>query len=214
MVRDVLVDAKWHAFAEILKEVGDKIMPERAVRFYMGTGSGAQEGATELRPIDEQIRCGRRRGVYQALERMLGTKLIECKNLAEKVDDREYKISTVAPAGKPAKKPTPAKKEPEAEKKKEPEAERRKIKLKAKYSGADGCDSFVEELLDLFDSNFPGSPDRADFEFHCRALKRIYFCNFATIIEKMSTKAEESVPDATAPQAKGHSVTEPAIQES
>ena len=151
-----LADKEWHCFASVLRNVGYKIMPERAVRFYQGQGSGANAAAKnggDPRPIDERVRAGRRRGVYLVLTAMLRRKMIECKDQLRKPDDREYRLlSEVPPLRKGSKS----------------EVKRGQVPSKGKK-----IVRLVDNLEKEFFASFPSSKDRGDLKFHCRNLKRI-----------------------------------------
>lgn len=152
-----LENKEWHCFADVLREIGHGIMPERAVRFYQGQGGGDRAAAKDggdPRPLDERIRAGRRRGVYLILRSMMKRKMVECKDEMCDPDDREYRLVSETPMLKRGgSKPRP----------------------KAQATGAcpSGIVGRIEELQCYFADAFPGSRDHGDFKFHCRHLKRI-----------------------------------------
>lgn len=179
----VLADKDWHAFAEILSKSGDKIMPERACRIYAGTGAGARIGA-ENRPVDERVRMGRRRAVYQCLQLFLHTDVVECQNPAADPDLRVYRA-------KKDWKPEDSKPKPPQNGKRKPvvvgpvaekisvQKPKKRLPMPTVSPSSRSLVSKVHALDDLFSQKFPKSGDWRDVAFHCRALLRIIACNDA-----------------------------------
>jgi len=86
-VVEVLGDRQWHTLSELVSSAGDSIMPELACRFYEGTGGGSKtKGANKS--IDERVRYGRFRGVYQAVESLVRKGLVEKNQNTEAPRDR------------------------------------------------------------------------------------------------------------------------------
>lgn len=180
LVVKILEDKGWHCMTDILKDVGDTIMPERAVRFYQGQGngaSGAEKEGGDPRPLDERIRAGRRRGVYLALKAMINSGMVECRNNIVATDDREYKlVESFVPKRRGG--PLP----------------RSSV---SKVAGV-SLVSLVDDLQQLFSERFPKSRDNADLDFHCRHLKRIILLNFLETESKTEAEAEPEVGSESA----------------
>lgn len=154
-------DKQWHGMAYFLKEVGESISFERAVRFYEGMGAGASAASKEggdQRPLDERASSGRRRGIYLALCALTERGSAECKNKVVKVDDREYRMLNPIP-DKPIKQtpPAPAKKQVKA----------------AKSPDAQALVEFLGDLETAANGVFKISQDREDWNMHLRHMRRI-----------------------------------------
>ena len=172
-VLDLLSDKDWHTFAEVLGRLGDLIMPEQAVRFYMITN--VKPGT----PLGEQVRRGRRRGIYTALDNLKNRKDLEVKNPAEKVNSREFRLLDKSqapvlpepPKVKVKAKPRAKQKTKEA---KNPEPE--PITTIATVEVTDVL-AAIDNAEKLFLVAFKESKDWRDFGFHCRSLRRIVIHN-------------------------------------
>ena len=202
LLSNAMTDGQWHCVPELLQAIGDKIMYERAVRFYQGQGGGAAAAAKQggdTRSLEERVRAGRRRGLYLCVGAMLSRKTIECKDPIVEFDKREYRMVSPPPERKrPAEKPKAEK--PKAEK---PKAEKPKVEspksVSKESSSAKAFLSFVEAMETMFLDAFPYSRDHGDLRFHCRAIKRIAQVNFMESQKSTPPDAEKTPPIVAVP---------------
>lgn len=160
-------DKQWHGMAYFLKEVGESISFERAVRFYEGMGGGAAAASREggdLRPLDERASSGRRRGIYLALSSLTDRNLAECKDKTAKVDDREYRM--LQPLSEKPEKPAKPTKQPTTMPVKKP------VRT-AKTPDAQAVVEFLNDLDSASSGVFKIAQDREDWNMHMRHLRRI-----------------------------------------
>lgn len=158
-IKAILGDKQWHSFLSILNVVGDKIMAERAVREYHGTTNGKI-----VRPIDFQVRMGRRRKVYNILRNLIRSRLAECKDLKAQPDYREYRLVDNPPTKR-------------GDKKKESEepCEAKKVNKKPAASVPDPAGEMSDALSKaekMLCHTYKGT-DVQDVKYHFRALRRI-----------------------------------------
>jgi len=155
---------EWPFLVDIVRALEKHISPERAVRFYLGTNSKPAKD----KPVDEKIRGGRRRGGYLAIQKMIKNKMVECKDSTIRPpDQRRYRLISEVPVLKKKRKPKPESKpviEPDPEPKQEPVQE------------LDPVLTADDKLVDIeveFRKACKNHDDISDFQFHCRAMKRL-----------------------------------------
>jgi hypothetical protein len=90
----LLEDGQWHGAGELLEAVGKEIMPEQAYRFYRASSKQRLDQQNDDKPYDEQVRAGRRRGVYVCLKHLTDRGYV-CQRPEGKIEfeAREFKLT-------------------------------------------------------------------------------------------------------------------------